>query len=410
MTASTHVTALTGIGQLVTNDPTAGDESPLGVLTDAAIAFSADGGVLWRGPAGSLPEGFPDELIDVEGRSVVPGFVDSHNHLAFAGDRSSEFASRMAGTAYSAGGIRSTVTATRAASNSELEMRIRRLTWEALRQGTTTVESKSGYGLTVRDERRVLEVLAPLVEATTFLGAHVVPAEFAHRPDDYVELVAGEMLDACAPFATGIDVFCDRGAFDVDQARVILSAGIERGLTPRIHAGQLQLGDGIRLGVELGAASIDHVTHASDADVEALAEAAGTTVATLLPGAEFSTRAVYPDARRLLDAGAIVALACDCNPGSSYTTSMPFCIAVAVRDMRMSPAEALWSATAGGAAALRMPAKGWLGPGADADLVLLDAPSYIHLAYRPGVPLVSRVWQRGRTFPQRTTFADAESR
>lgn len=384
-------TLITRIGELVTNDATL-ETGRLGVLADAAIAF-ADGEVVWRGPASDVPEGLADEVVDAGGRAVIPGFVDSHNHLAFAGDRAAEFSARMEGQAYAAGGIRSTVSATRAAGRDALRVNARRLVREALRQGVTTVESKSGYGLSVDDEVRSLQALDGVVEERTFLGAHVVPAEYADRADEYVSLVTGEMLDACAPHASWIDVFCDRGAFDVDQSREILTAGIARGLRPRIHAGQLGYGGGIRLGVELGAASVDHVTYASDDDVAALA--GSDSVATLLPGAEFSTRATYPDARRLIDAGVAVALACDCNPGSSYTTSMPFCIAVAVRDMRMTPAEALWAATAGGARALRRSDVGHLSVGARADLVMLDAPTYIHLAYRPGVPIVERVWRQG---------------
>jgi imidazolonepropionase len=265
---------------------------------------------------------------------------------------------------------------------------------EALRQGTTTVEIKSGYGLTVEHEARSLAVAAAHTDEVTFLGAHVVPAEFAEDPAGYVDLVTGPMLDACAPHARWADVFCEQGAFDADQARAILKAASARGLLPRMHANQLSYGPGVQLAVELGAASADHCTHLTDSDVDALAH--GDTVATLLPGAEFSTRSAYPDARRLLDAGATVALSPDCNPGSSFTSSMAFCIALAVREMGMTPDEALWSATAGGARALRRDDVGTLSPGARADLVLLDAPSHVHLAYRPGVPLVSAVWRAGR--------------
>jgi imidazolonepropionase len=399
------ITALTGISQLVTNDPgvetpASGHHAPLGVISDAAVVFD-DSRVLWRGPQRDLPKGFVDAVVDVGGRSVMPGFVDSHAHLAFAGDRVDEFAARMAGQSYSAGGIRSTVANTRAASDEQLAANVRRLRDEALAQGTTTLESKSGYGLSVLDERRSLEAIGRFTTESTFLGAHVVPPEFAARPDDYVSLVAGEMLDACAPHARWIDVFCDRGAFDVDAARTILTAGIAAGLAPRIHAGQLEQGGGIQLAVELGAASADHVTYASDADIEALASS--STVATLLPGAEFSTRARYPDARRFLDAGVTVALAADCNPGSSYTTSIPFCIAVAVRDMFMTPGEAVWAATAGGAAALRRTDVGSLRVGAAPDLLVLDAPSYLHLAYRPGVPLVQSVWRGGAVVSSRAS-------
>jgi imidazolonepropionase len=378
------------IGELVTNDPSAG-EGPLGVVRDAAVLV-VDGVVAWVGPRGSAADA-DAAVVDAGGRAVLPGFVDSHGHLAFAGDRAEEFAARMSGQAYTAGGIASTVRATRAASDADLEANVVRLVAEARRQGTTTVECKSGYGLSVADEARSLVAASSHVDETTYLGAHVVPAEYADRRDDYIALVAGEMLDACAPHAGWVDVFCDRGAFDVDEAREVLAAGIARGLRPRIHANQLEAGGGVRLAVELGAASADHCTHLSDADVDALAGSG--TVATLLPGAEFSTRSPYPDARRLLDAGITVALAADCNPGSSYTTSMPFCIAVAVRDMRMTPSEAVWSATLGGARALQRSDVGHLGVGARGDLLLLDAPSHLHLAYRPGVPLVSAVYRRG---------------
>ncbi len=379
------------IGELVTNDPSIGD-GPLGIVRDAALLVR-DGVVEYAGPRTALPTGEANGRIDAAGAAVIPGFVDSHGHLVFAGDRAEEFAARMAGEPYTAGGIASTVAATRAATDEQLAVGMARLVREAALAGTTTSESKSGYGLSVDDEARSLQVAARYVEEVTFLGAHVVPDEYRDDVDAYVALVTGPMLDACAPFATWIDVFCDRGAFDGDQAREILRAGMARGLKPRIHANQLQHGPGVQIAVEVGAASADHVTHASDEDIEALA--ASGTVATLLPGAEFSTRAAYPDARRMIDAGVTVALAADCNPGSSYTTNIPFCIAVAVRDMRMTPSEALWSATAGGARALRRTDVGHLGVGARGDLVLLDAPSHLHLAYRPGVPLVRSVFRAG---------------
>jgi imidazolonepropionase len=379
------------IGSLVTNDPSLG-RGPLGIVEDAALLLQ-DGVVAWAGPRAAVPKGAGDERVDADGRAVLPGFVDSHGHLVFAGDRTAEFAARMSGRPYSAGGIATTVVATRAATDDELTRRTAALVAEALRSGTTTIESKSGYGLTVADERRSIEVAAAHTDEVTFLGAHVVPPEFTARPDDYVRLVCGEMLDACAPQARWIDVFCDRGAFDREQTREILHAGVARGLVPRLHANQLQRGPGARLAVEFDAASADHLTHLTDADVDALAS--GRTVATLLPGAEFSTRSPYPDARRLLGAGITVALATDCNPGSSFTTSMPFCIAIAVRDMQMTPDEAVWAATTGGARALRRSDVGHLGVGARADVVLLEAPSHVHLAYRPGVQLVSAVWKAG---------------
>lgn len=373
-------TLVDNIGLLVTNEPDRPEH------TNAALVIE-DGSVAWVGAAADAPA--VDERIDAGGRCVIPGFVDSHSHLIFAGDRSDEFEARMTGQKYAAGGIRRTVGLTRQATDADLRANAGRLVAEMRTQGSTTVEIKSGYGLTTVDEERALRIAGEFTPETTYLGAHVVPAEFVDDPAGYVALVTGEMLDACAPHAKWIDVFCDKGAFDVDQARAILEAGMARGLGARMHGAQLAPSGAVRLAVELGAASVDHCTFLTDADVDALADS--DTVATLLPGVEFSTRQPYPDARRLIDAGVTVALACDCNPGSSFTSSMPFCIAVAVRDMHFSPAEALWSATAGGAAALRRPDIGGLALGQRADLVILDAPSYVHLAYRPGVPLVHRV-------------------
>ncbi|MFJ2576477.1 imidazolonepropionase [Kitasatospora aureofaciens] len=388
-TPTTPTTLITGIGSLVSNDPGHGT-GPLGLLTDAAVVLEG-ATVAWVGPAAEAPAA--DERFDAEGRALLPGFVDSHAHLVFAGDRTAEFNARMSGQSYTAGGIRTTVAATRAASDAELDANLARFVREALRQGTTTIECKSGYGLTVADEARALRIAARYTPETTYLGAHVVAPEYAEDPAGYVDLVTGEMLDACAPHARWVDVFCEKGAFDGDQARAVLNAGIERGLTPRVHANQLSYGPGVQLAVELGAASADHCTHLTDEDVAALAGSA--TVATLLPGAEFSTRAAYPDARRLLDAGVVVALSTDCNPGSSFTSSMAFCIAVAVREMGMTPDEAVWAATAGGAHALRRSDVGTIAVGSRADLLLLDAPSHVHLAYRPGVPLTAAVWRAG---------------
>jgi imidazolonepropionase len=377
---------LDGITELVTNEP--GGDGPLGVLPDAALVVEG-GRIAYAGPRGGAPDA--DGRIDLRGRAVLPGFVDSHAHLVFAGDRAAEFTARMAGTPYHAGGIHTTVAATRAAPDEVLRANVARLVAEALRQGTTTIECKSGYGLTVADEARSLAIAAELTPETTYLGAHVVPPEV--DAESYVDTVRGPMLAACAPHARWVDVFCDRGAFDADQTRAILDAAVHSGLIPRLHANQLEQGPGVRIAVEYGAASADHCTHLAPSDVDALA--GSDTVATLLPGAEFSTRSPYPDARRLLAAGATVALATDCNPGSSYTTSMPFCIALAVREMRMTAEEAVWAATAGGARALRRTDIGRLGPGARADFTVLDAPSYRFLAYRPGVPQVAQVWRGG---------------
>jgi imidazolonepropionase len=370
------------IGQLVVG--TSPDTGELELIENAALVIDS-GVVAWVGSSASAPAA--DEFVDVAGRTVVPGFVDSHAHLVFAGDRAAEFEARMSGVSYSAGGIKTTVAATRAASDESLRAGLRARMNELHRSGITTFETKSGYGLNVADEARSVALAAEVTDEVTFLGAHVVPAEFADRREDYVSLVAGEMLEAAAPHSRWIDVFCDRGAFDADEADEILRAGVRAGLRPRIHANQLEAGVGIELAVKHDCASADHCTHLTDRDIELLA--GSNTVATLLPGAEFSTRADYPDARRLFAAGAKVALATDCNPGSSFTTSMPFCLAVAVRDMHFTPAQALAAATAGGAAALRRTDVGGLRVGQRANLVVLNAPSFVHLMYRPGVDLVA---------------------
>lgn len=380
---------LTGIGSLVTNDPARGDL--LGEVRDAALVVEG-GKVAWVGARREAPAA--DQAVDLGGRAVIPGFVDSHAHLVFAGDRAEEFAARMTGTPYSAGGIRTTVAATRQATDEVLTANVARLVTEMRRQGTTTVEIKSGYGLTVADEARGLQIAGQFTDETTYLGAHVVPAEYAEDPAGYVTLVTGPMLEATAQYAKWVDVFVERGAFDGDQARAILTAGQAKGLQARVHANQLGEGPGVQLACEVGAAAADHCTYLTDADIDGLASTG--VVAGLLPAVEFSTRSPYPDARRLIDAGVTVALATDCNPGSGYSSSMPLCIALAVREMHMTPAEAVWSATAGGAASLRRPDIGHLTPGARADLAVLDAPSYIHLAYRPGVPLVAQTFVGGR--------------
>lgn len=382
-------TLLTNIGSLVTNDPSL-ERGPLGIVEQAAVLVE-DGAVAWVGQASAAPAA--DKSIDCEGRAVIPGFVESHSHLVFAGDRSEEFSARMQGKAYEAGGIRSTIEQTRAASSGELAANARNLLGEYLRSGSTTVEIKSGYGQNTESELRSVQVAAGCTDEVTLLAAHVAPPEYAGRQDDYVQMVLDEMIPACAPYASWIDVFCEKGAFSEEQSRAVLLAGQAAGLKARVHGNQLTYGAGVQLAVELGAASVDHAVYLSDADVDALANS--TTVATVLPGADFSTRNSYPPARRLLDAGATLALGADCNPGTSFTTSIPFCIALAVRDLAMSPDEALWSATAGGARALQREDVGSLRVGARADLVELAAPNHLHLAYRPGVSLVHRVWKAG---------------
>ena len=368
------------IGLLVTNDPALG-EGPLGLVRDASVVVD-DGVVVSVGSAGQVA----DERIDAEGACVLPGFVDSHTHLVFAGDRAEEFTARMAGSPYDGGGIRVTTEATRAASDDELRVLTAARMAELHRAGTTTVEVKSGYALDVDDEARTLRLAGEFTDETTFLGPHLVPIGYEGRADEYIDLVCGPMLEACAPHARWIDAFCETGAFDVDQCRAVLESGRAAGLGLRLHGNQLGHGPGVQLAVEMGCASVDHCTYLTDADIGALA--GSDTVATFLPATDFSTRQPYPDARRVIDAGATVALATNCNPGSSFTTSMSFCIALAVRDMSMTIDEAVQAAPLGGAAALRRTDVGRLTPGSAGHLVILDAPSHHHLAYRPGVPLI----------------------
>lgn len=382
---------ITNIGELVTCDSSFGDGSKLGVLRDAALIVDY-GRIAWVGAAAGAPSA--DYRIDVAGAAVIPGFVDSHTHLVFGGDRAAEFAARMDGERYDGGGIAATVDATRAASDDELRASAALRQAEMHAQGTTTIEAKSGYGLDAANEARLLQRSLEFTTETTFLGAHVVPAEYARDRAGYLDLVTGEMLDACRPFARWIDVFCDRGAFDEVESRTVLSAGVATGLTPRLHGNQLGPGPGARLAAEFAAASCDHCTYVSDADIAALRDA--DVVATLLPAAEFSTRSPYAPARRLLDAGVTLALATDCNPGTAYVTSMPFVIALAVTGMHMTPAEALLAATAGGARALRRIDRGRIAPDCSADFAVLDAPSHLHLAYRPGGQVVAQTWVGGR--------------
>ncbi len=378
-------TLVSDIGLLVTN-------TELGELSGAWLVH--EHGVIEAVGTGAPPSA--DTHLDVGGRCVIPGFVDSHTHLVFAGDRSTEFTARMAGEPYAAGGINVTTTATRAATEEELLRLARIRLAEAHRQGITTVEIKSGYGLSVEGEARLLRVARWLSPETTFLGAHVVPEEYRARSDDYVDLVTGPMLEAAlAEHPRWIDVFCEQGAFDADQTAAILAAGTGRGLGARVHANQLGPGPGVQVAVAAGAASADHCTHLTDDDIDALA--GSETVATFLPAADFSTRQPYPDARRAIDAGVTVALATNTNPGSSYTSSMAFCIALAVRDMGMTATEALSAATLGGATALRRDDIGRLGPGSRADLTVLEAPHYGHLVYRPGMPPVHHTIVGGET-------------
>ncbi|ATG50661.1 imidazolonepropionase [Brachybacterium vulturis] len=418
-------TLISGISELWTLDPALDDRARPGDTTDEQVRHDAalvieDGRIAWTGPAREAPSA--DAAVDLGGRAVLPGWVDSHSHLVFDGDRTAEFEARMAGQSYSAGGIGVTTEATRSASEEHLRELVRGRITEAVAGGTTCLETKTGYGLTVADELRAAALASALVQEeeldeATFLGAHLVPREFDGRDgrpdaDDYVDLVTGEMLTAVAPHVRWIDVFCEQGAFDPEQSARVLRAGADAGLGLRVHGNQLGRSGGVALAAELGAASVDHVNHLAAADIEALAATAaratapgdrpgllavdaGPTVATVLPACDLSTRAPLAPARDLLDAGAAVAIASNCNPGTSFTSAMSFCVTTAVLQMHLSLAEAIRAATRGGALALRRTDVGHLGIGARADLHVLDAPAAIHLAYRPGMPLTHRVWRHG---------------
>ncbi|MFW9042167.1 imidazolonepropionase [Corynebacterium striatum] len=387
-------TLFTGISELRT-------VSDAGTLNDAALVVT-DGTISWVGPADKAPAA--DDAVDLGGRAVLPGWVDSHTHMIFDGDRSAEFEARMGGGTYQAGGIAVTMDATRSAGEERLEALLIDRIAAAHKGGTTTLETKTGYGLNTESEILAAQVASRHVDDVTFLGAHLVPP--GAQAESYLDEVVGPMLDGVAPYVQWIDVFCERGAFDEAQSRRVLAAGIERGLGVRVHGNQLGEGPGVALAVEMGAASVDHVNYLSDADVEALASA--NTVATMLPACDLSTREPLAPGRRLLDAGATVAIASNLNPGTSYTSSMNFCVTTAVLQQHLSLDEAIRAATYGGAQALRRhdvgggvdaqgrPAKGTIVEGAAGDLHVLDAPSAIHLAYRPGMPMTWRTYVAGK--------------
>ncbi|NIH53885.1 imidazolonepropionase [Lysinibacter cavernae] len=389
---------ITNIGELTTNDDSLANSR----VKDAAVILDGDR-VGWVGSAADAPAA--DELVDAAGRAVLPGWVDSHTHMVFAGDRTAEFEARMAGESYAAGGINVTVSATRAATDDELRVNLQRLVDEARRGGTTTMETKTGYGLTVADEVRSARVAAGIVDEVTFLGAHVVPS--GSDRDEYLSLVTGEMLDAVAPFVSAVDVFCETGAFDAVETARILETAASKGLATHVHGNQLGHGPGVQLAVAHNSLSVDHLGFLDDKDVEALAESwrngGRGTVATVLPACDLSTRMPLAPAKQLLDAGAVVAIASNCNPGTSYTSSMNFCVATAVLQMGLTIEQAVRAATLGGAIALGRdteragkPRVGVIAPGARADLQMLGAPSITHLAYRPGMPLTAAVWAAGR--------------
>jgi imidazolonepropionase len=387
---------LTGIGELATNHPGPAE----GVIREAALVIQDDT-VAWTGPGGDLPAEWAGALsLDLEGRAVMPGFVDSHTHLVFAGDRSDEFARRMASESYAdiaaaGGGILATVAATRAADREALVQGARRRMERMLATGTTTLEVKSGYGLDTATELLMLEVAAeaaaglPISLRRTFLGAHTVPPDYRTDRAGYVDLVIDEMLPACAPHADYCDVFVEEGAFDLEEARRILVAGQALGLGARVHAEQLGHSGGAALAAELSAVSADHLDHVTAEDAAGMAEAG--TVAGLVPGASFQLRHPQAPGPMLWEAGVTVALATDCNPGTSYIESMPFVVALAVTQMGLTVEQAAWAATRGGALSLGMDDRGRLAPGDRADLIILNAPSVAHLAYRPATALVAMV-------------------
>jgi len=399
-------TLITNIAELMTQDP---DHR---VLKRAAVVIDGER-IAWLGQAADAPAA--DESVDAGGRALLPGWVDSHTHLIFAGDRTAEFEARMAGESYSAGGIAVTTGATRSTGDFDLTRLAMGRVAEAVSQGTTYLETKTGYGLDVDNEARSARIASTVADEVTYLGAHLVPAGM--DAEEYTDLVCGPMLSAVRPYVRWADVFCERGAFTEDQSRRVLQACRDAGLGLRVHGNQLGEGPGVRLAVEFGAASVDHVNYLSGADVDALAASwsgwdgwdsdkgtARGTVATCLPACDLSTRQPLAPGRELLDAGVQLALASNCNPGTSYTSSMAFCVTTAVLQMRLSVHEAVRAATYGGALALGREsgndvdgerAVGSIAVGHRADLHLLNAPSATHLAYRPGMPLTHAVWRAG---------------
>lgn len=374
--------------QVITNS--SGRLYEIDLIEDASLLVE-NGKVAWIGPSSNAPAA--DEIVNCENKVIIPGFVDSHTHLIFGGDRSDEFAARMSGERYTAGGINYTVEKTRSSSDQALRTNAASLISEMHSTGTTSFEIKSGYGLTLQDEIRSLKIAKEFSEDVTLMAAHVVPLEFSDNRSGYVELIINEILPAAKGIAKFVDVFCEAGAFTIDESREILSAAKELGFDCKIHANQLSHSESIQLARDLGAVSVDHVTYFNERDLTDLKESG--IVATLLPATEFSTNNPYPDAKKLIDAGVTVAIATNCNPGSSFTTSMPFCIAIAVREMNFTVEQALWAATRGGALALGNHDAGALVTGASADFAIIDAPSYVHLAYRPGVNLVSATYKNG---------------
>jgi imidazolonepropionase len=385
---------LTGIGQLTTNT------GPR--ITNAVVAVE-HGIITYAGPATDAPDQTGDRY-DCEGKAVIPGFVDAHTHVVFAGDRSDEFSRRLAGESYAdiaaaGGGILSTVAATRGSSEEELFDQAAERVERMVRSGTTTLEIKSGYGLDVDTELRLLAVAhrlgaeLPVTVKTTFLGGHSVPPEFKGDRDGYVDLLVEEMLPAAAPLADYCDVFVEDGVFGVEEARRIFARGAELGLGARVHAEQLGHSGGAALAAEIEAVSADHLDHATEEDARALAQAGVSAV--LVPGASYTLRSPQAPGPVLLEQGCNLALATDCNPGTSYFESLTPILSLAVVQMGLTVDQAITAATLGGAQSLGLDDRGYIASEAVADLVVLDAPTAAHLVYRPGANLVRQVFKDG---------------
>jgi imidazolonepropionase len=387
-------------------------EEKLAILTNGSIAL-AKGRIVWVGPWQQISQQVDlssnPHRIEASGKVVLPGFIDSHTHLVFAGTREKEFELRLQGATYQeiaakGGGIRSTVQKTRQASKEELLEIGKRHLDQMLSLGTTTVEAKSGYGLSTQDEIKMLEVLRDLDRAhpvsvvPTFMGAHEIPPEYADKKDDYVRLVIEEMIPAVAEkkLAVFCDVFCEQGVFSPEESRRILEAGKRYGLEAKIHADELTSLGGAELAAELGAASADHLLFISDKGMERMAEKG--VVATLLPGtAFFLFLGRYAPARKMIEKGVTVALASDFNPGSCMTQSLPLITTIACTQMRMTPAEAILGITLHAATALKKEREiGSLEAGKQADLVILDIPDYRHLSYHFGTNHVWKVVKEGK--------------
>jgi imidazolonepropionase len=380
----------------------------VGLIGDACVLVE-NGRIAWVGPMSELKMASIKEasILDCSGQVVMPGFVDSHTHALFAGSREDEFALRSSGMSYQeiaarGGGILSTVSSVRAASKKDLKRNARHYLSAMLRHGTTTVEIKSGYGLDVENETKMLEAIQELAEEEiitivgTFLGAHAFPPEYADRKEKFVELICDKMIPYVAKkhLATFCDVFCEEGYFGlVDTAR-ILTAAKDHNLAVKIHAEELTYLGGTELAAKIGATSADHLEHISDAGIGALRE--GNVVATLLPGVSFSLDHSYAPARKIIDAGGSVAIATDFNPGSCMSYSMPLMLTIACTHMRMSVEESITASTLNGAAALNLSHEvGSIEVGKKADMLVVDIPNYKFLPYHFGENHVEKVIKNG---------------